>query len=183
MAKSCKEYKKLRLLLLPVGRWVGLLKRSISNTILKTTTPGKAFEASRNHQDRQTYRKTDGPKIKKPEGGGSEKAPEEPYTAVTTQGQLRALEKDATAQGGVTCRSKALASEASPRRENPSDKTASDPTTKAILDKDASGRDMTDWEYLMWLHHNSPIAGHPGPKCILELLIRSPEFTKSSKLA
>ena len=40
-----------------------------------------------------------------------------------------------------------------------------------------------DWEYLMWLHHNSPMTGHPGPKRTLELLTRSPHFTKSMKLA
>ena len=40
-----------------------------------------------------------------------------------------------------------------------------------------------DWEYLMWLNHNSLIARHPGPKQTLKLLMRSPEFTRSTKLA
>ena len=41
---------------------------------------------------------------------------------------------------------------------------------------------MTDWEYLMWLHHDSPMAGHLGPKRIQELLMRNPKFMGSTKL-
>ena len=42
---------------------------------------------------------------------------------------------------------------------------------------------MTDWEYLMWLHHDSPMAGHPGPKRTLELLTRYLNCKKSPELA
>ena len=41
---------------------------------------------------------------------------------------------------------------------------------------------MTDWEYLMWLHHNSLMAGHQEPKCTLELLTRYPNSKKSLEL-
>ena len=34
----------------------------------------------------------------------------------------------------------------------------------------------------MWLHHNSPMAGHPGPKRTLELLTRIPKFMRSTEL-
>ena len=42
---------------------------------------------------------------------------------------------------------------------------------------------MTDCKYLMWLNHDSLMAGHPGPKQTLKLLMRSPKFARSTKLA
>ena len=101
--------------------------------------------------------------------------------AVTTRGQLCALNGDTTLQEGTKRLNKALAIETNPKKRTQLDKKADNATAKATLDKDASNHKMTDWEYLMWLNHNS-MTGHPGPKCTLKLLMRSPEFVRSTEL-
>ena len=77
---------------------------------------------------------------------------------------------------------KTPAIETSPEKKNQIDKKVDNPTAKATLDKDALDCKMTDWEYLMWLHHISPMAGHTGPKCTLKLLRRNPIFMRNTEL-
>ena len=78
---------------------------------------------------------------------------------------------------------KPLTVKVSSKGKTQSEEKTSSPTAKAILDKDALGHKMTDWEYLMWWNHNSPMAGYPGPKQTLELLMKSPKFIRSTELA
>ena len=99
------------------------------------------------------------------------------FAAAITRGQLRALGEDERAPEGVTSHKQSLKSQALEGKET------DDPTTKVTLDKDAAGQEMTDWEYLIWLHHDSLITGHPGPKHTLKLLMKSLNFTKRTELA
>ena len=103
--------------------------------------------------------------------------------AVTTQGQLRALKGDAATHKVSVSLDRPPTVKASLKRKTQSEEGTSSPIAKATLDKDASGHKMTDWEYLIWLNHDSPMAGHPGSKQILELLIRSLKFARSTELA
>ena len=89
------------------------------------------------------------------------------HIAVTTRGQLRIIEGDTTAQEDTERLSEARVIETSPKKETQLDKKADNATAEATLNKDALNHKMTDWEYLMWLNHNSPMAGHLGPKHIL----------------
>ena len=182
MVESHKEYKKLRPPLLPVKRWVGLLKRSSNNAIPRTTMPGEASKAPRNNQDGWLYGEPDNPKTKETEGSTVKETIEMLYTAIITRGQLRALEGDTTPQAGTKHLSKTLIIEASPKKKTRPKEKKDNPTAKAILDKDPLGCKLTNWKYLMWLHHDSPKAGHPRPKRTLELLTRSPKFVKSTEL-
>ena len=182
MAEGYKEYKKLRPLLLPVERWVELSRRSSNNAIPRTTTFEEASKAPRNNQDGWPYGGPDNPKTKGTERSTLEETIKMLHTAVTTWGQLRALEEDTTPPAGTKRFSKTPVIEASPKKKTRPKEKTDGPTAEAILDKDMLGRKLTNWEYLMWLHHNSPMAGHPGPKCTLELLTRSSEFVRSMEL-
>ena len=184
MAEGRKEYKKLRLPLLPVGRWVGLPagETSDDNITSQKTTSGEALRALRNHQNRWFYGGLDNLKTRKAERnnfGGLTKAL---YTAIPTRGQLHALEEGAIAHEVLIRPNIALIVKASPKGQVQAKEKPDNPTDKVTFDKDVLGRKMTDWEYLMWLHHDFSMTGHPEPKCTLELLTRSPKFTKSPEL-
>ena len=112
----------------------------------------------------------------------SRQAPTIPLVAVTTQGQLRALDRDTIAGKVETQLSKASTIDTGPKKEAQKREKTNNSIAKATLDKDATEQEMLDWEYLMWLHYNSLMAGHPGPKRTLELLTRSLEFTRDTEL-
>ena len=144
-----KKYKKLRPLLLPVERWVGLPRGDSSKTIPKKTTPGEILKTPRNHQDGRPYGGPGSPKTKGTKGNKLREAIEMPHVAIITQGQLRTLELDAAAHEGTMQPKKAPVIEARLQGKAQSDKNTSSPTAEATLDKDAWGHKMTDWEYLM----------------------------------
>ena len=145
--------------------------------------PREVSKAPRNHQDRGPPGGPDSPAAKKARKNKPKKAADTLSAAATTQGQLCALGEDERAPEGATSQDKALTTKTSPGGQILRERETDNPTTKATLDRDATGHKMTNWEYLIWLHHDSPMAGHPGPKCILELLTRSLNFTKSTELA
>ena len=145
--------------------------------------PGDVSKVPRNHQDRGPPGEPDSPTAKKAKENKPKRAANMPSAAATTQGQLRALEKDERALEGATSCNKALTIEQSPKSQALRREGTDNPTIKTTLDKDTAGRKMMNWEYLMWLHHDSSMAGHPGPKHTLELLTRSPNFTRSTELA
>ena len=149
MAEGQKEYKKLRPPLLPVERWVRLPKGNGSNAVPKKTMPGKVLEASRNHQDEWPYGGPDSPKTKKMQGSKSRKTIKTLHIAVTTRGQLQAPEENITTHGSTVRCDKILTTETSPSRKIQSEDGTNNLTAEATLDKDAAGRKMTDWEYLM----------------------------------
>ena len=129
------------------------------------------------------YERLDNPKTGDTGGGKSGKPIKTLHTAVITQGQLCALEGDAVTHEVLVPFDRPLTVKASPKRKTQLEKRTSSPIAKVILNKDALGHAIMDWEYLMWLNHNSSMAGHPGPKQTLELLMRSLKFIKSTELA
>ena len=89
------------------------------------------------------------PKSRKTEGSKSKGLTETLHTAVIAWWQLHALERDVAAQEVLVCLDKASTVKASPKKKTQSKKGTSNTTAKAILDKDALGHKMTDWEYLI----------------------------------
>ena len=81
------------------------------------TTLGEASKAPRNSQDGWPYEWTDNLKTKEIERSTSKETIGMPHTAITTQGQLHALEEDTTPRAGTKCLSKTPVIEASPKKK------------------------------------------------------------------
>ena len=144
--------------------------------------PGEVSKALRNHHNGQNQEGPNDFKDKKTEGNKSRQAPKTPYVAFITQGQLHALDRDTMAGKVAIQLNKAPTIDTGPKKEVQMREKTNNFTTIATLDKDATEQQMLDWEYLVWLHHNLPMARHPGPKRTLELLMRSTKFLRDTKL-
>ena len=137
VAEGRKEYKKLRPSLLPAGKWVRLFEES-SGAAPKKTTPGKVSKVPKNHQDKGPPGGPDSSAAIKARKKRPKKAANMPSAAATTQGQLRALGEDEKVPEGVTSYKQ------SPRSQALGGEGTNNPTTKATLDKDTAGQEMTD---------------------------------------